>query len=366
VRIAVLWTGLSGYLNACLRTLAVQPGVTLFVSHMPVVSEAPFDESEFAWFPESFVWRSVADSPALQSRLEAFQPDLILVAGWHEPVYRPVLRRWRGRAFRLMAMDNAWRGSLKQWLGSLIAPWHVLPLADAAFVPGPRQHRFARHMGFGKIYEGSLSCDYEACRQVSLDRTALGQSLPQAFLYVGRLADYKGIGTMLAAYAIYRKQSAAEGQKAWPLIVSGAGPMASLFTERTGQPLPDGVDFRGFTLPRNLPALLKEAGCQIIPSHFEPWGLVAHEAAAAGIPILATTAVGASDLLLENGRNGYLLPPKDSAALASAMLRIAALPPEQIAEFSLHSTRLAAARTPLLWAGKLMELAEAWMTTGRS
>jgi glycosyltransferase involved in cell wall biosynthesis len=354
VRIAVLWTGLSGYLNACLRALAAQPEVSLFVSHMPVVSEAPFDESEFAWFPESFVWKSAADSPALQQRLEEFHPDLILVAGWHEPVYRPVLRRWRGRAFRLMAMDNAWRGSLKQWIGAAVAPWHVLPLADAAFVPGTRQQRFAEHLGFRKIYHGSLSCDYDTFHQIDLDRRSHGLNMPQAFIYVGRLAEYKGIRTMLAAYARYRAQS----PHPWPLIVTGAGPLASLFTQEA---LPEGVDFRGFTLPRNLPALLREAGCQLIPSRFEPWGLVAHEAAAAGLPIVATTAVGASDHLIAEGKNGFLVPPDDSAALAGAMLRVAALSPQQIAEFSDYSTRLAAERTPRLWVNQLMTLAEAWI-----
>jgi hypothetical protein len=74
LHIAVLWTGLSGYLNACLRTLAAQPEVELFVAHSPVVSEAPFSESEFAWMPNRFEWTGTENLPELSRQLEAFSP----------------------------------------------------------------------------------------------------------------------------------------------------------------------------------------------------------------------------------------------------------------------------------------------------
>jgi len=45
MRIAILWTRLSGYLNVCLKELASREGVEIFVSHEVAGSDAPFDDS---------------------------------------------------------------------------------------------------------------------------------------------------------------------------------------------------------------------------------------------------------------------------------------------------------------------------------
>ncbi len=55
VKIAILWTALSGYLNACLKELAGRPGVGLFVCHQEAEANAPFDDAQFAWMRNQFV-----------------------------------------------------------------------------------------------------------------------------------------------------------------------------------------------------------------------------------------------------------------------------------------------------------------------
>ncbi len=57
MRIAILWTGLSGYLNACMKELASRDGVELFVSHQAPVQQAPFDETQFAWIRNRLVMK---------------------------------------------------------------------------------------------------------------------------------------------------------------------------------------------------------------------------------------------------------------------------------------------------------------------
>ena len=47
MRIAVLWTGLSGYLDACLRGLATGPGVEVLVAHQAAGEDAPFEAGQF-------------------------------------------------------------------------------------------------------------------------------------------------------------------------------------------------------------------------------------------------------------------------------------------------------------------------------
>jgi glycosyltransferase involved in cell wall biosynthesis len=75
----------------------------------------------------------------------------------------------------------------------------------------------------------------------------------------------------------------------------------------------------------------------VVPSLFEPWGLVVHEELAYGLPVIATDQVAAADDLIDSGVNGYVVPAGSDKALASAM--------HSVAEWSPSHRREAAART---------------------
>ncbi len=59
----------------------------------------------------------------------------------------------------------------------------------------------------------------------------------------------------------------------------------------------------------------------VVPSLYEGFGLPAAEAMACGLPVVATTA-GALPEVVEDGRNGILVPPRDAYALAGAIERL--------------------------------------------
>ncbi len=116
MRIAFLWTGLSGYMNACLKELSARDGVDLFVSHELPREEAPFEEQQFEWIQNKLTWRSQRELKGLEQRLEEFKPDIMVVPSWHVSAYRRAARTFARRCWRVMVMDNPWRGSLKQRL----------------------------------------------------------------------------------------------------------------------------------------------------------------------------------------------------------------------------------------------------------
>ncbi|MGO9794853.1 MAG: hypothetical protein ACLPLZ_01995, partial [Terracidiphilus sp.] len=128
MRVAILWTGLSGYLNACLKELASREGVELFVSHQATEEQVPFDDNQYAWIPRRLVWRSRADLAPLGEQLRAFDPEILVFSGWHVPAYRRIARGLAKRCRRVMAIDNPWEATLKQRVGTLIAPWYIRPL----------------------------------------------------------------------------------------------------------------------------------------------------------------------------------------------------------------------------------------------
>jgi glycosyltransferase involved in cell wall biosynthesis len=67
---------------------------------------------------------------------------------------------------------------------------------------------------------------------------------------------------------------------------------------------------------------LTAADCLVLPSRNESFGMVVPEALAAGLPVLVSDRAGAAALVQE-GRNGWIVPAGDAGALAGRMLRAA-------------------------------------------
>ena len=78
------------------------------------------------------------------------------------------------------------------------------------------------------------------------------------------------------------------------------------------------VRFAGHLAESELAALLGTADVALVPSSYEPFGMVALEASAAGTPVVAGAAGGLPEVVT-SGENGLLVPPRDPRALADAV-----------------------------------------------
>lgn len=353
VRIAFLWTGLSGYMNSCLKELSTRDGVELFVSHEVPRSEAPFEETQFSWISNRIEWQSQSDLDSLEDKLREFDPQIIVLPSWHIRVYRRVARAFARRCLRIMVMDNPWRGSLKQRLGTLVAPWYVRPIADAVWLPGERQAMFARKLGFSQrtIIRGSFTCDHPAFSAIHEARLVQKQPLPRSFIFVGRMVASKCVDILAESYKAYRRQSS----NPWPLVCCGTGPLRSRLENQ------EGIRLLGFIQPDEMPRVLSSAGCLILPSSFEPWSLVVHEAASAGRLILASENVGAVTHLVQPAYNGFIFGDKDTEGLAALMSSVSGMDDSQLHRMSCASHQLSEQFSPRQWANILLQSFE-WQT----
>jgi glycosyltransferase involved in cell wall biosynthesis len=133
-------------------------------------------------------------------------------------------------------------------------------------------------------------------------------------LTAGRLVPHKGIDRLLRAAARARGTSARTR-----IVVVGSGPESGPLTSLAAQLGLEDVEFRGFVDHAEMPRLYAEADAFAFPTLDDPFGIVLLEAAAAGLPLIASRHAGASWDLIEDEGAGVIVDPDDTAAFADAL-----------------------------------------------
>ncbi len=315
LRVVFCWAEVTGYMASCWQALAKRPGIDLHIVHtrqlfqrqnpfnldplLDGISNREFSREQ----PDIDEWllKEVADR----------RPDIIVVCGWiFWPYTRLMAHPSLARARVMLGMDSPWRGTPIQRLSR----WrlrNIVQHADMFVTAGERSAEYARHMGVPveRIRGGYYGFDYRRFSPIAERRARRAGGWPRQFLFVGRYVPQKDLPTLMNAYAEYRDSVA----EPWGLTCCGAGPEGARLQGRPG------VTDAGFTQPADQPAVFENHGAFILPSNFEPWGVVLAEAAASGLPLLCTTACGAGADLVRDSVNGFMTEPGDAHGLAMKM-----------------------------------------------
>jgi glycogen(starch) synthase len=153
-------------------------------------------------------------------------------------------------------------------------------------------------------------------RRRAAARARFGEAGP-LLVYAGRLVHEKGVQTLLRALRPLR-----ETHPGLRLVVAGTGyhePALRELTRRLRQVRV--VDYLGFVPETELPTLLAAADAVVVPSFYEPFGIVALEAACAGAPLVVAETGGLADLAA-NGVAMASFPAGDVAALVDAVGKV--------------------------------------------
>lgn len=330
-RVVIAWPGYTGYMGPCFKALSELCDLRVYVE--PSVYEQQFDASAMAGV--GFRRVDGACASKVVEEVKAFAPDLSLICGWSTPVARALAHaRLSGR--KVLAFDMPWEWTLRK----LAARWALRPLLrrfDAAFVPGNRCARYARWLGFrGKrLVLGSNPSGWERFA----DNGCSGEN--ERFLFVGRFSKVKGLDALLAAYAAYRGRTATP----WPLDLVGSG-------DELPKDLPEGVFRRGFVLPSEMPNVMREHACLVLPSRWEPWGVCAAEAMSAGLMTILSDRCG----IVDDVRPTYVVRCGDVEGLAAALGQASGTSVEERRVEGLRARSAQARYTAANWAARVMDL----------
>ncbi|MEN4043184.1 MAG: glycosyltransferase [Anaerolineaceae bacterium] len=152
-------------------------------------------------------------------------------------------------------------------------------------------------------------------------------------LFVGRIEPLKGIDTLIRAMAYVQEKRLLKDCPDCPhyLAVIGGDPdltaqemdseMARLQNLCRELEIDDLVIFLGKRGQDSLPYYYSAAEVVIVPSHYESFGMVALEAMACGVPVVASQ-VGGLAFLVQDGVTGFVVPDNDPAALGERLAQL--------------------------------------------
>jgi glycosyltransferase involved in cell wall biosynthesis len=244
--------------------------------------------------------RFVHVNPDVWSQLRAFRPDVVITTGFN-PTHLLAFLYARLHGAKHVAMTDgtpeseAVLSAAHRWVRRWVyrrtdafvgASQASLRLFQAYGAPGPalfQSHLCADNARFDAEPAHAPVHDFLFCgRFVSVKNPMFAMDVAQA-----------------CAHRLRRRVS---------LAFLGAGELEPQMRARAAEL--DGVDVRflSFAQPDALPGHYKRALVFLFPTSWDPWGVVANEACASGVPVLTTVHAGSAGEIVLDGVNGAILP----------------------------------------------------------
>jgi glycosyltransferase involved in cell wall biosynthesis len=222
------------------------------------------------------------------------------------------LRSWRAQ--------SRWKLRFKKWLVR-----RIFSLGSAILVSSSGGVEYLKSLGFPNnhifLVPTAVDNDWwiEQAAKVDRDAVRAAWKIPNdasIALFCAKLQLWKGPKDLLEAFACANVSNSY-------LVYAGDGPERANLERRSSElGLADRVRFLGFVNQTQLPSAYRAADFFVLPSLFEPFGLVINEAMLCGLPVVVSDRVGAKFDLVRPDENGYVFPAGDVKALAAILQRI--------------------------------------------
>jgi glycosyltransferase involved in cell wall biosynthesis len=271
----------------------------------------------------------------LSARLEAFDPDAVLIYGFFQGISRDALRwaRWRSTPLLLVADSELRqrRGALTRLRKRLMLP-PLLANIDAFLTAGDCNEAYYRHYGVPRerMFRCPLPLDETRLQDAVRNRASRRETVRRALdlpsdaivaIGVGKFIPRKRFEDAIRAVAALWNQGL-EGRIY--LVLAGTGVNYEPYRAIASALRPEAIRFAGFVPPDVLPSYYAASDLLVHPSEADAHPLATSEAVMCGLPVVASDRVGSVGETddVQPGRNGFEYPCGDIRALAAILKRL--------------------------------------------
>jgi glycosyltransferase involved in cell wall biosynthesis len=268
---------------------------------------------------------------------------------------------WTEVTFDSWVRRRPWKEALKRW---------IFPRVTGVLTVGQDGRDFAMKYGapLERIHYAPHTIDVEhystgwkaALPERDQIRSELGLK-GTTFIYVGRMFDGKGLDHFFDAYAELQRRL----DQPISLLMVGDGPDEQHLRERCAREGLQNVVFAGFQQKPVVPRFYAAADVFVFPTLGDPYGLVVDEAMACSMPVISTSSAGEIRDRIEDGVNGFIVPPANSAALLDRM-EVLARDSELRSRMGETSSVRIAGHTPERWAMDLEHAVDAIIASNQT
>ncbi|AGY60643.1 glycosyltransferase family 4 protein [Gloeobacter kilaueensis] len=321
----ITWGGMGTAVGGLCRASA-RAGMTaavLLVGGILVLPEeaGPFSNEEGWLNADGVRLFQIAPSDGPQRTIDLvrrWQPDLLhLHTAWLWDTIRPVLEvTGLPFVFTVHSLDRA-----EYEIGRLVSAWEnqaqVLVAANRIVVPSKSEAallvRYYPEVG-SRVRVAANGIDE---RPIAV-RERRGE--PPTVLFSGRFVERKGIGELLAAIP---EVLSVRPTTRFVLAGGYGGPAEVDFMGLQQQMAPyrQQVHFTGWLAAEEMDAWYRRSDILVVPSWYEPFGMVVLEGMLHGLAV-AATAVGGPAEILDHGRTGWLFASRNVDALKAALIQL--------------------------------------------
>ncbi len=270
-----------------------------------------------------------ARGAAITRWLESHKVDAVILYGYNDATRLRIIRWTEKRQVPCFLFGDSnircdvIRGP-KRLIKRLYVPWVLRRMTGIFHCGTLGREYFLRYGAPGdRLYSVPYEPDYSlfagaAERGGCADERYGSSAVRKRLLFVGRMVASKRPDLILSAF-----QTIAGERPEWDLVMAGDGPLLPHLRATIRPDLENRIRWAGFIAePADLAALYADSDVFVLPSDFEPWGVVVTEAAASGLALIASSTVGAAADLIRDGVNGRIFPAGSLDGLVKVLLEI--------------------------------------------
>jgi glycosyltransferase involved in cell wall biosynthesis len=244
--------------------------------------------------------------------LRSFEPDVVITGSFNPPMLAAWLYALCTRT-KHVALTDSWLDSERGLTALHRFARRAVYSSSSAFI-GASEKSWALFQRYGarrNFFKAPLGVDNES---FVLSSTRMADR-PYDLVFAGRLVERK-----LPSFFVDVVESVARTRSVSVLVI-GDGPLFAPMQRSLSRLQNVSATFTGYLSQRALPAMYCKGKVFCFPTHTDPWGIVANEACAAGMPVVTCPSAGCAGELVVDGLNGFVLP-LDSAIWSARIVEL--------------------------------------------